>query len=588
MNRNKSDKTFNIIVITAAVIVVLSVALCLFLYFKPQNRPIVVTPAINVSDDFVSQVSPIEDKVYVSGESVKVSVGAKSGATAYAMILGQKIPLTAGVPDSSGYCVLSGYISLPQAQSYTQELGNIAFFITYEGITQIAYGGKVTINANNSQGGESTSSTAPSSQQPQSPQSSQVVVLPGSDSSQVTFPSGGDAKMLVVTGPVTEIKDLGNHELVYNPTYGNLIAGMSDYVVEKITDTDEDGNFVPAYRLMSGRGVVENDRIRIVDAPSEMTYNTMTLSQTSDSGSPKIVIGETNKVPYKCRYIGQGFQSGHDGLKFNVSSFTATAIDFIFDYTVSYSGSLSAFSDEIVSSVTVSTNPDDKTLILHCNLKRPGKFFGYILENDQNGNLVLSFRQPVKSISNLTVLIDPGHGGTPGAVDQSKKYRECDQTLAISRYFASYLCSAGATVYMTRNDDSEVSLETRRLMSQQIKPDLTISIHLDGAEDKSKNGSSTFYYKPFSQPLASCINNRIAAVYASSVYPDNPTLLKSANGGARYYPFYVTRTDVCPAVLCEVGFITHEVECRYLFDPAYQQTFAKAIFDGVCDFVAQQ
>lgn len=567
MRKSKEDNTFRAIIFTAAVIVIISAVVCIFMLFM-RGKELNVKTADSDNEqkgEFIGFVIPAEDKFCSSKEQLDVSVSVKKGASAYAMISGQKISLEASSQSTDGYEILSGSFILPESQTFTQALGNVAFFVTYDGITQICYGGKITVNAL-SQSENINSSTDNTS-------SAELLT--------------GTTKALVVTGAITDCKEITENELFFNPTYGNLVLGMTDYVTAKIIDFDDDGKEVEFYKLLSGRAVKADDNVRLIDANSVMTYNSVSLSSQPSSKGRKIIMSETSRVPYKLRYVGQSFTKGYEKLYYNAKPFCAEAVDFIFENTVSFSGSLSDFSDVVVSGVTVSVNPDDKTLILHCQLKRPGKFYGYIMEYDENGNLCISFRQPVRSLSELTVIIDPGHGGNPGAVDYTGKYREADQTLAVSKHLAAYLSSAGATVYMTRTADTEVSLEERRLMNQQIKPDLFISIHLNGAESKSKNGTSTYYFTPFSQPLASFINNRLVGIF-SNCYSDNPDMLKNVNGGDRYYPFFVTRTDVCPSVLIELGFFTNELESKYLIDPAYQQAFGKAIYEAVGDFIASE
>lgn len=571
MDVSKQDKTVKTVIIAAAVVVFISLAVCVAVIFLPQRNNNTVNASVpeTARGDFIGYISPSEDKMYAAEETVTLSVSAKNGSVAYAMIAGQKIPLEASAVATDGYCVFSGNYVMPSSQQYAQELGSVAFFVTYEGVTQICYGGKLTIAASALQ----QESSVPSALDTTSAVSS-------------TF-TQATAKAIIVTGMLAEGKEVAQNDLNYNPNYGNLITGMTDYVVEKIIDNDE-GEQVEFYKLLSGRAVKADNNVQLIDVNAQLEYNTAALSTINDSGANKIVIKGTKKVPYKIEYVGQVFNQGYEKLKYNVSPFCATAIDFIFDYTVSFSGSLTGFSDDIISGINVSINSDNKTMILHCVLRRQGRFFGYVMENDQNGDLCLSFRQPVKSLSALKIIIDPGHGDTPGAVDNSGKYREADQTLAISKHFASYLASTGAQVYMTRTSDTDVSLEMRRLMNQQIKPDLFISVHLNASEKKSKSGTSTFYFTPFSQPLASFINNRLCEVYNSSCYKDNAKMLESVNIGAHYYPFYVTRTDVCPSVLVEVGFISNDTECKYLVDPAYQQTFGYALYNAVSDFVAWQ
>ncbi len=554
MRQSTEERKFMLILISAAVAVIASAAVCVTVFVKSGKSLNAFSSKTEAVGEFVGYVTPSEDKIYSPGDTVLLSVSAKNGASAYAMISGEKISLNVTEEKKDGYSVFSGSVIMPQATDYEQELGNAAFFVTYGGITQICYGGRITVTA---------------------AAKSNLVI-----SSENEAQGEKNAKLLTVTGMMTEGKDVTTNELFFNPQYGNLVCGMTDYVTGKIIDYDDDGNEAQYYKLLSGRAVKADSNVTLTDAGSVMTYNTASLS----SSGGKIIMNETMKVPYKLRYVGQSFTKGYETLAYNAKPFTATAIDFIFEYTTSFSGSLSSYSDEVISGVDVFTNADDKTLILHCRLKRAGKFFGYIMEYDEKGSLCISFRKPVKSLSQMSIIIDPGHGKNPGALDFTGKHGEAQQVLRISKHLAAYLSSAGAKVYMTRTADTEVSLETRRLMNQQIKPDLFISIHLNGAENTSRSGTSTYYFTPFSQPLAECINKRLAEIYTESCYKNNPEMSRKANGGDRYYPFFVTRTDVCPSVLVEVGFFTNELESKYLLDEAYQQAFGRAIFNAVSDF----
>jgi N-acetylmuramoyl-L-alanine amidase len=52
-------------------------------------------------------------------------------------------------------------------------------------------------------------------------------------------------------------------------------------------------------------------------------------------------------------------------------------------------------------------------------------------------------------------------------------------------------------------------------------------------------------------------------------------------------PLYVLSGVEAPAILVEVGFISHPVEGKRLQDPEYQQRIAQAIADGVKVFLDQ-
>jgi N-acetylmuramoyl-L-alanine amidase len=53
------------------------------------------------------------------------------------------------------------------------------------------------------------------------------------------------------------------------------------------------------------------------------------------------------------------------------------------------------------------------------------------------------------------------------------------------------------------------------------------------------------------------------------------------DGGVREGPFWVLVGAQMPAVLIEVGFITHPIEAKRLVNKLYQKRFAKGIADGI-------
>ena len=57
--------------------------------------------------------------------------------------------------------------------------------------------------------------------------------------------------------------------------------------------------------------------------------------------------------------------------------------------------------------------------------------------------------------------------------------------------------------------------------------------------------------------------------------------------GVQQAPFYVLMGLEAPAVLVEVGFVSHPEEARQLADVEYQSKLARAITAGVKQFLSQ-
>lgn len=81
----------------------------------------------------------------------------------------------------------------------------------------------------------------------------------------------------------------------------------------------------------------------------------------------------------------------------------------------------------------------------------------------------------------LTILIDPGHGGSdPGAISPDGQYDENHLNLEVSLYLRDLLQAQGVTVYMTRTDtDTYPTLDERAQMIDRYKEklDFFLCIH---------------------------------------------------------------------------------------------------------------
>lgn len=99
----------------------------------------------------------------------------------------------------------------------------------------------------------------------------------------------------------------------------------------------------------------------------------------------------------------------------------------------------------------------------------------------------------------------------------SKKY-EKQINLLLAKKIKAKLEARGATVIMTRSDDTYVSLDNRAAMGRKKNPDMFIAVHCDSSESASPMGTSAYYYQAYSFPLASAVHKRIVSTYKNSIY----------------------------------------------------------------------
>lgn len=169
------------------------------------------------------------------------------------------------------------------------------------------------------------------------------------------------------------------------------------------------------------------------------------------------------------------------------------------------------------------------------------------------------------------IVLDPGHGGyDPGAMRNN--VMEKNITMNIAKKIERNLKAQGATVVMTRTDDKFVSLEDRVVISNNKKPDIFVSVHINSSENASAHGIETHYFKDDSLELAKSIHQAMT------------TEIEETNRGILKSRFYVIRHTNQPSVLLELGFISNDDERNLLLLPEQQEKFAKAIADGINNY----
>ena len=196
-----------------------------------------------------------------------------------------------------------------------------------------------------------------------------------------------------------------------------------------------------------------------------------------------------------------------------------------------------------------------------------------------------------RHLKDFKICLDPGHGGQ-GHISGYKRgptgVREADVNLQVARHLRDMLQKVGATVVMTRIDDSYVSLATRSQIANESGAHFFISLHHNGIDNPKTNYTSTWYHGDAddsrqSLDLARYIQHgvsdalRLPNSAATGLYSDK---LVAASG------FGVLRMTECPAVLCEASFLSNPEEEARLQDDNYLRNEAYGYFLGIARYVA--
>ena len=222
-----------------------------------------------------------------------------------------------------------------------------------------------------------------------------------------------------------------------------------------------------------------------------------------------------------------------------------------------------------------------------------------------------------------TIVLDPGHGGKdPGAIGYNG-FKEKEIVLAVGLKLKSKLEEKGYTVKMTRDSDEFIELAHRPKMASDWGGDLFISLHcnaIDGKERQLRTEGFTFYILRASgneedKAIARRENQAIAlesdkkgkteispaewiildnqlALYAEKSALLAGYLVESFDGGsikkmykgASQAGFMVLVGAYMPAVLAELGFITHPGDATYMSTEKGQGEIADNLAKAIVNF----
>ncbi|GAN11033.1 hypothetical protein MAM1_0453c10585 [Mucor ambiguus] len=172
------------------------------------------------------------------------------------------------------------------------------------------------------------------------------------------------------------------------------------------------------------------------------------------------------------------------------------------------------------------------------------------------------------------VVIDAGHGGNdPGAIGVTRK-KEKDFNLTIAHLVADLLkINPNFKVYMTRDTDVFVDLSKRAKFANNLNADAFVSIHANNAGTATAGGYETWFTRDASAKFATTMHKKVLPVTG---FKDRGVQSKS---------LAVCRETKMPAILLEAGFLSNPNEEKQLFNAEWQDKYAKAIYDGICEYL---
>ncbi len=213
-------------------------------------------------------------------------------------------------------------------------------------------------------------------------------------------------------------------------------------------------------------------------------------------------------------------------------------------------------------------NNDDYTSTITLDLNKVRVFELY-----EDETKVYFMPKSPSEVYSRVVVVDPGHGGTDPGTTMNDLF-EKDIVLDVGLQVEQFLNASGENikVYMTRDTDILVGLYEIAKFTNEVDPDLFVSIHVNSAyPNRTAGGTETYYYNPASPEVADIIHKNLL----------NGTDLRDRK--VKTAGFVVIRETELPAVLTEMAFISNPTEEALLRTAEFRTSVAQSLADGIVE-----
>lgn len=219
-----------------------------------------------------------------------------------------------------------------------------------------------------------------------------------------------------------------------------------------------------------------------------------------------------------------------------------------------------------------------------------------------------------------TVAIDPGHGGvdyagTTYGDSSGQVVTEKELTLGVALHLEALLRDAGYRTVLIRDGDYSLTpfdpqdvrssqrreLQARVDLANQAQADILVSIHFNGAEDRSLSGLEIYYnperpFAEYSWALADFVHDSLAQAvfrYGYLELKDRGIKNDSEIGGDPANPrSYLLGTNpdfrpsLMPGIIVEPMFLSHEREGSIAVKPEAREALARGLKAGIDAYFA--
>lgn len=250
--------------------------------------------------------------------------------------------------------------------------------------------------------------------------------------------------------------------------------------------------------------------------------------------------------------------------------------------------------DRSVDYIDFSRNADGSTSDMTVFAKGS---FGYSVNTVENSDkLTISTQSPFDSAPSRggssdqkarekVVVIDPGHGGSEyGAIyplsaksESEIQVKEKDLNLDIALKLYDMLKKAGVKVYLTRKDDSDVSLEERADIANKLNATLFVSVH-NNSGSSWEEGTMALFYPSLYDKSYGITGERVAQIAQEEMLRS----LGTTDRGVWKRPrLAVLNATKMPAILAEVAYTSAGADRQKLLTDSFRVKAADALYWSV-------
>ena len=174
------------------------------------------------------------------------------------------------------------------------------------------------------------------------------------------------------------------------------------------------------------------------------------------------------------------------------------------------------------------------------------------------------------------VVIDPGHGGIDSGAIGTDGIYEKDVVLKVANEILKLnnsLFYNELDIYLTRYNDTLISLSDRSRLAKNLKANVFVSLHCNASPNNSRGVEVYVHHS----------KNKKSIALGVSILNESTQKLGFEKRGVKFANFQVLRETIpyCPSILVEMGFMTNADEADYFLKSKNIRALALTVLMGI-------